>query len=103
MRGLGRGNGVAVGTPKFSRPIPDPSPTELGCLQTLVLPSPKLSMSTTENCHASARFQGSWISWDELFQQAATFAAGLGPDRVISISHSADKDNGVVVVWYWNK
>ncbi len=33
-------------------------------------------------------FQGTLITWEELFQQAADFASGLGPDRVISISHS---------------
>lgn len=46
-------------------------------------------------------FRGTPITWDELFQQAADFASGVGPDRVISISHSADGNNGVVTVWYW--
>jgi len=35
-------------------------------------------------------------SWDSLFRQAADFAASVGPDRVINISHSP----GVVAVWY---
>lgn len=46
-------------------------------------------------------FRGTWASWDELFQQAAAFANELGPERVVSISHSEDKDDGVVAVWYW--
>jgi hypothetical protein len=46
-------------------------------------------------------FRGTLTSWAELFQQAAEFASGLGPDRVISISHSEDANEGVVTVWYW--
>jgi hypothetical protein len=45
-------------------------------------------------------FRSSFISWEELFQQAADFAAEVGPERVINISHSADKGDGVVTVWY---
>jgi len=36
-----------------------------------------------------------------LFRQAADFANEIGPERVVSISHSEDKDDGVVAVWYW--
>lgn len=46
-------------------------------------------------------FRGTWASWDELFNQAAEFANDLGPEKVVSISHSEDKDDGVVAVWYW--
>ncbi len=46
-------------------------------------------------------FRGTFKSWDTLFQEAADFAATVGPDRLISISHSADKSEGVVTVWYW--
>ena len=46
-------------------------------------------------------FRGSFVTWKELFRQAADFASGLGPDRVINISHSADHSDGVVTVWYW--
>ncbi len=48
-------------------------------------------------------FRDSRISWEGLFQRAAAFASKLGPERVISISHSSDANNGVVVVWYWDK
>ncbi len=48
-------------------------------------------------------FRGMWASWDQLFQEAADFANELGPERVVSISHSEDKDDGVVAVWYWEQ
>jgi hypothetical protein len=31
------------------------------------------------------------FGWSKVFQQAADFASDLGPDRVISISHSEGK------------
>lgn len=37
----------------------------------------------------------------ELLQQAADFATRLGPDRVVSISHSEARYGANVVVWYW--
>jgi hypothetical protein len=46
-------------------------------------------------------FKGSWSSWETLFGDAANFASQIGPDRLISISHSADHAEGVVTVWYW--
>jgi len=48
-------------------------------------------------------FQGTLASWDELFSEAAEFASQLAPDRLITISHSADKSTGVVTVWYWDE
>jgi hypothetical protein len=47
-------------------------------------------------------FRGVLASWSELFGQAAEFATKLGPDRLITISHSEDKKDGVVAVWYWD-
>ena len=44
-------------------------------------------------------FRGAFSKWETLFAQAAEFASSLGPDRVISISHSQDE---VVAVWYWS-
>ena len=46
-------------------------------------------------------FRGTWASWDELFRQAAEFSNEIGPERVFNISHSEDKNDGVVAVWYW--
>ena len=48
-------------------------------------------------------FRDRWKSWDELFQEAADFAGAVGPQRLISISHSADQSDGVVTVWYWTE
>jgi hypothetical protein len=48
-------------------------------------------------------FKSSMASWDTLFQKASDFATGIGRERLISISHSEDKDDGVVVVWYWQE
>jgi len=46
-------------------------------------------------------FRGEWTSWDELFSEAAAFATQIGSLRLIGISHSSDKSDGVVTVWYW--
>jgi hypothetical protein len=46
-------------------------------------------------------FRGTMTTWDALFDEAAYFASSVGPQRVISISHSEDANDGVVVVWYW--
>ena len=48
-------------------------------------------------------FQGTLATWDELFARAAEYATRIGSERLISISHSADKLNGVVTVWYWGE
>lgn len=46
-------------------------------------------------------FRGTMASWPELFQQAATFATSVGRERLITISHSEDEQDGVIAVWYW--
>lgn len=46
-------------------------------------------------------FRGIMASWPDLFQQAAEFATRLGRDRLITIAHSEDQQDGVVAVWYW--
>ena len=46
-------------------------------------------------------FRSGWSSWEALFQEAANFASEVGRDRLISISHSEDQNEGVVAVWYW--
>jgi len=46
-------------------------------------------------------FRGTWATWDQLFRQAARFANEVGPERLVSISHSEDEHDGVVAVWYW--
>ena len=46
-------------------------------------------------------FRGVFMSWEELFQRAATFADTIGQENLISISHSCDNNEGVVTVWFW--
>ena len=48
-------------------------------------------------------FRGIMATWPELFERAAAFATELGPDRLITIAHSEDKDDGVIAVWYWDR
>jgi hypothetical protein len=44
-------------------------------------------------------FRSAFTSWESLFEEAAAFCNRIGPDRVISISHSHD-NVGVVTVSY---
>jgi len=46
-------------------------------------------------------FRGMLVTWERLFSDAAQFASEVGSERLISISHSEDNGDGVVVVWYW--
>ena len=46
-------------------------------------------------------FRGALTTWQCLFNEAAEFASELGPERVVSISHSEDANDGVVAVWFW--
>lgn len=42
-------------------------------------------------------------SWDAMHQDASDFASAVGPERLISISHSSDHGEGVITVWYWSE
>lgn len=46
-------------------------------------------------------YRGTLASWNTLFTQAAEFASTISPEKLITISHSADNMDGVVTVWYW--
>jgi hypothetical protein len=46
-------------------------------------------------------FRGTLATWPELFARASEFATEIGREQLISISHSEDKDDGVIAVWYW--
>ena len=46
-------------------------------------------------------FRGTMATWDQLFAKAAEFATKVGQERLITISHSEDQQDGVVAVWYW--
>jgi hypothetical protein len=43
-------------------------------------------------------FAGAWTAWQARCEQAAEFASGLAPGRLINITCS---DILGVVVWYW--
>ena len=49
---------------------------------------------------AHRKFRGTFATWEELFDEATAFANEVGPDRIVNISHSVDRGDGVVVVWY---
>lgn len=46
-------------------------------------------------------FRSALKSWEKLCQDASDFASSLPEGHVISISHSGDHSDGVVVVWYY--
>jgi hypothetical protein len=46
-------------------------------------------------------FRGTLATWQHLFAEASAFATQVGRQRLISISHSEDANEGVVTVWYW--
>lgn len=48
-------------------------------------------------------FRSTFKTWDALFAEASDFATSLGPDHLISISHSANNADGIVVVWFWGE
>jgi len=48
-------------------------------------------------------FRSALSPWEALFQQAADLATQLGPERVISISHSQANGEAVVTVWFWRE
>src|SRR4051794_32879890 len=49
-------------------------------------------------------------SWDskmasreKLFKAATEFATKIGEERLINITHSEDRDNIVITIWYWGE
>src|SRR5262245_15898572 len=46
-------------------------------------------------------FDSKMASREKLFKHAAEFASNIGPDRLITMSHSEDRDNIVITIWYW--
>lgn len=48
-------------------------------------------------------FRATFKSWDALFQEAANYATSIGRERLISISHSSENGQGIVVVWFWGE
>jgi hypothetical protein len=58
---------------------------------------------------AFRHFESASESWESMFAEAAAFATEVGPERLVSISHSHGGGSeswgvggsGVVTVWYW--
>ena len=58
-------------------------------------------MASTRMAVRFKMFRGTIATWDQLFAEAAEFATTVGRERLITISHSEDQQDGVVAVWYW--
>jgi hypothetical protein len=48
-------------------------------------------------------FHAMFGGWESVFEDVAKFASHIPRDRLISISHSSDRSDGVVTVWYWGE
>lgn len=46
-------------------------------------------------------FDSKMASREKLFKAASEFASHIGPERLITLSHSEDRDNIVITIWYW--
>ena len=65
-------------------------------------PSPAVAVTPKPGWRLAYKyFRGTFATWEELFNDAAAFATGVGPERVVGISHSSDRGDGLVTVWYW--
>jgi hypothetical protein len=48
-------------------------------------------------------FDSKMASREKLFKAASEFASHVGPERLITLSHSEDRDNIVITIWYWGE
>jgi hypothetical protein len=46
-------------------------------------------------------FDSQFLNRERIMRMAAEFASELGPDRLINITHSEDKQEMILTVWYW--
>jgi hypothetical protein len=46
-------------------------------------------------------FDSKMASREKLFKAAVEYANQLGRDRILTLSHSEDRDNIVITIWYW--
>ena len=44
--------------------------------------------------------RGVFKTWDELADIASEFMSTIPKDKIISVSHSEDKDDGVIIIFY---
>jgi hypothetical protein len=76
--------------------------TPKGLAGTIGTPAAEGSVEKVQKWRMAYRvFRGTFATWEKLFTEAARFATDTGPERVVSISHSEDRSDGVVTVWYW--
>jgi hypothetical protein len=47
--------------------------------------------------------RGSWLEWDDFFDEVAKLATAIGPKRLVSIAHSGTKDDALATVFYFGK
>jgi hypothetical protein len=83
---------------------PDESPAAPEGLRAVVAEVLRQLGAAPEEAARFARYQsfGSDLTPRETaFAQAAEFATGVGPARVISVSHAESERGCVVTVWYW--
>ncbi|MFN4258229.1 MAG: hypothetical protein ACK4RK_02970 [Gemmataceae bacterium] len=48
-------------------------------------------------------FDSKMASREKLFKAASEFASKLGQENLINITHSEDRDNIVITIWYWGE
>ena len=46
-------------------------------------------------------YDSKMASREKLFKVATEFANQIGPDRLITLTHSEDRDNIVLTIWYF--
>lgn len=46
-------------------------------------------------------YDSKMASREKLFKAATEFANQIGQERLITLTHSEDRDNVVITVWYW--
>ena len=48
-------------------------------------------------------FDSKMASREKLFKAAVEFANKLDPKQLITLTHSEDRDNIVITIWYWTE
>ena len=48
-------------------------------------------------------FRATRSEWEDAFEAAASFATGVGRERLISITHADDGANATATVWFWSE
>ena len=48
-------------------------------------------------------FQSQFGLRERVLQKVAEYAQQVGRERLISISHTEERDNAVITIWYWEE